>query len=141
MIEKLNSMHERMMMAKINEIINHLNEQKYLEKEAIADRKLALKTEKMFVDMAETEQIKNPEFLYQTREPKWKVGDQYWYIEAAGTSITTHWKVDWGFISPTDIIIPSSNIDKSKIDLNYFKTKESAEKALAEIKQIMEKYE
>jgi len=109
---------DREILDKINEIIGHLNEQKYLEKEAIADRKLSLETEKMFIDMA------------SKRESKWKVGDKVWFINLGIK--TNDWEVD-------DCILNTDAI--RDIDTNYFKTRESAEAALAEIQQIMEKYE
>ena len=78
--------------------------------------------------------MKGPRPVAEKQGPKWKPGDIAWYIEFGNLNAVKDWEVDWCNVAMRDI----KNLN---MDTNYFKTKESAEAALAEIKQIMEKYE
>ena len=65
------------------------------------------------------------------QETKWKAGDSYYRIEAS----------DHGLLKVyTDEIGDLSYCEQNNY-LNMFKTKEQAEQALAEIKQVLEKYQ
>ena len=74
---------------------------------------------------------KEPEFLIQKKEPKWKAGDTAWFIYFGNPC----WEVLDYRVGPGDIA------DGTITDPNYFKTKESAEKALEDVLEVMMKYE
>lgn len=104
---------------KLNEVIDYLNAQQELASIPI----LKLEGLKKVYDMLD---------IVNQSEPKWKVGDRIWYIRPTGTN-TNYWVVE-------DCILEELEAIKEN-DLNYFKTKAQAEAALAEIKQVMEKYQ
>jgi hypothetical protein len=69
-------------------------------------------------------------------EPKWKVGDNYYFIDFSSNESC--------LFEVEDSCIPLREIDVGNTrdgDLNYFKTKELAEQALREIKQVLGKYQ
>jgi hypothetical protein len=70
----------------------------------------------------------------QKQEPKWKLGEEYYYIVF---NANAGYGINWCSQGITEVALETIRNG----DTNYFKTKESAEAALAEIKQIMEKYE
>ena len=96
--------------AKINEIIDHLNDA------AEEDIEQAMGMSPLMMGPRPV-------------APKWKVGEMAWYIDTSYI-VYDRWGVGESEVSPDDVD-----------DCNYFKSKESAEACLAEIKAVMEKYE
>ena len=69
------------------------------------------------------------------KEAKWELGDEYYYITF--NYDTRAWGIKWcgqGISEATLRYIANG-------DTNYFRTSESAKKALEEIKEVMRKYE
>lgn len=72
-----------------------------------------------------------PEFLIQKKEPKWKAGDEAWFIFlGAEPRILKHTLTEYGAKEANE-----------GTDPNWFKSKELAEACLEEIKEVMRKYE
>lgn len=71
-------------------------------------------------------------------KPKWKVGDKFYYLE-------TRHDVKLWFVKESEIVEICNNFYLNQLnqgkELGIFKTKEQAEQALSEIKQVMEKYQ
>ncbi len=89
---------------KLNEVIDYLNQQEELNR------------------------LKKVQEMLDIVEPKWKLGDEFWYITKHFNGIAN------GFIDTNSNLCINTNS-------NIFRTREQAEQVLAEIKQVLEKYQ
>jgi hypothetical protein len=99
---------------KLNEVIDYLNGANYEQAREEVMKRLRLDEEKR---------------EYEKRESKWKVGDYYWYIDADNI----------GDLNIHQSVILYANTQRSFS--NIFKTREQAEAALAEIKEVLRRYQ
>lgn len=67
--------------------------------------------------------------------PIWKIGDKSWYVNVFESGCSNDWVVESADMD--DFLLEQFN----KGDLNIFKTKKQAEQALAEIKEVMRRYQ
>ena len=151
MIEMLTNSHDKLLMLKINEIIDYLNNKEYIRqvdeawgkaqqeeinKRIEYDRQQSLKIVPYYAARLKPGEIcevpNNKELIEEANKPKWKVGDIVWFI--SNVSFHNQGTVISAVIEKEDHI-PTGN------NPNYFKTKELAEAALKEIKQLLEKYQ
>lgn len=68
--------------------------------------------------------------------PKWKVGDECWYVNFISGS-SNKWTIE--LVSVNEFLL--TQIKKKEGDMNIFKTREQAEAALAEIKEVLRRYQ
>lgn len=105
---------------KLNEVIDYLNSQRYEGKRIEACKEIAQEQEKR-------------EYEKREPEPKWKVGDTYWFIDEDLKIVSASIPFPDHYLLRKDC--------EPKLLLSRFDSRKQAEAALAEIKEVLRRHQ